>query len=40
MFNILNFKSEPKRTPLAPEWNYFICETTLKNIDLKKLLSF
>ena len=40
MFDIINFKSKPKKTPFAPEWNYYICETILKDIDLKKLLSF
>lgn len=39
-FKIINFKSEPKQTALAPEWNYFMCETFFKNINCKNLSKF
>jgi hypothetical protein len=37
---IFNFKSEPKRTFFAPEWNYFIFESFLENIDFENLTNF
>jgi len=40
MLNIINFKSEPKKTPFAPEWNYYIVETILNDVNVKKLHSF
>jgi len=40
MLDIKNFRSNPKNTPFAPEWNYYIAETTLNNIKVKKLSSF
>lgn len=40
MINIINIKSDVRRTPFAPEWNYFIVEDCLSEIDLKKLCSF
>ena len=39
--NLINFKSNPKKTPLAPEWNYFIAEKFIENVNfisLKKLI--
>ena len=40
MINIINIKSDVRRTPFAPEWNYFIIEDNLTEIDLEKLCSF
>jgi len=40
MLNIINFKSKPKKTPFAPEWNYYIVETILNDVNVKKLHSF
>jgi hypothetical protein len=37
---IINFKSKPKNNFFAPEWNYFIVETFVKNIDFKELSEF
>lgn len=37
---LINFKSKPKLTPFAPEWNYFIFETNVNNIDFKKLTKY
>jgi len=37
---IINFKSKPKMTPFAPEWNYFIIESIIENIDFKKLVKY
>jgi hypothetical protein len=34
---IINFKSLPKNNFFAPEWNYYIYEDMLANIDLKKI---
>jgi len=39
-FKIINFKSKPKKTPFAPEWNYFMCETLFKDINCKNLSKF
>ncbi len=39
MSELINFKSELKRTHLAPEFNYYIFEDTIKNIDFIKLAS-
>jgi hypothetical protein len=39
-FNILNFKSKPKNNLFAPEWNNFMVETILSNINIKQLSSF
>ena len=36
---IINFRSKPKKTFFAPEWNYFIFEYFLKNINFKHLSS-
>ena len=38
--NIIKFLSEPKRTPFAPEWLYFLGETFILNIDFKKIEKF
>ena len=38
--NIINFKSEPKRTPFAPEWNYYLAEELITDVDFKKLFKF
>ena len=40
MLNIMNFRSEVKRTPFAPEWSYFIVENNLKDVDCKQLYNF
>ena len=37
---IINFKSEPRNNPFAPEWNYFIFESELHNVNFKKLTKF
>jgi hypothetical protein len=37
---IINFKSSPKNNVFAPEWNYFIFERYVENIDLKNLSKF
>jgi len=37
---LIQFKSENKNNPLAPEWNYFICETIIENINLKNLSKY
>jgi len=31
------FKSKPRQTPFAPEWNYFICHSELNQIDFNKI---
>ncbi len=38
--HIINFKSNPAKTPFAPEWNYFITESSIKDVDFKKLFVF
>ena len=38
--NILNFKSEPKQTFFAPEYNYYIAEAFIKDINFKNLSNF
>jgi len=40
MFDIINFKSKPKNNPFAPEWNNFIVETTIDEINILKLCNF
>ena len=30
---IFNFKSEPKMTPFAPEWDYYIIESMIQGVD-------
>jgi len=37
MFNIINFKSEPKQTFFAPEWNYYLFENNIDNIDFNEV---
>lgn len=37
---LINFKNETKNNPLAPEWNYFMCETFIENINLKNLSKY
>jgi hypothetical protein len=37
---IINFKSEPKNNFFAPEWNYFIGEDFIKNINFNDLSKF
>ena len=37
---IINFKSKPKETPFAPEWNYFLIEDMIKDVDFKSLAQF
>ena len=38
--DIINFRSEPKRTPYAPEWNYYLAEEVIVDVDFKKLFKF
>jgi len=40
MFDIINFKSKPKNNPFAPEWNNFIVETIVDEVDILKLCNF
>jgi len=37
---VINFKSKPKQTFFAPEWDYYLFESYLKNVDFKALASF
>ena len=37
MFNIINFRSKPKNNPFAPEWNNYMVETIVKDIDILKI---
>ena len=37
---VVNFKSAPRNNPFAPEWNYFIFESKINNVDFKKLATF
>ena len=34
--NIIQFKSNEKATPFAPEWNYYIGETNINDWDSQK----
>tara|TARA_Y100000593_G_scaffold21565_1_gene43264 strand:- start:239 stop:901 length:663 start_codon:yes stop_codon:yes gene_type:complete len=35
--DIINFKSEPKQTFFAPEWNYYLFETNIDNINFNEI---
>ena len=37
---VINFKNHPKRNFFAPEWNYFIAEKLIKDIDFNKFTAF
>ena len=37
--DVINFKSEPKKTPFAPEWNYYLAEEIIKDVDFKKYIA-
>jgi hypothetical protein len=37
---IINFKSKPKNNFFAPEWNYYIIEDLVENINFKSLSKF
>jgi hypothetical protein len=37
---LFNFKSLPKQNYFAPEWNYYIAEDMIKNINFKSLSKF
>lgn len=39
-FKIINFKSDPAISPFAPEWNYFLCESIIEDIDFSDLAKF
>ena len=39
-FNIIRLKSPPKNNFFAPEWDYFIYEDIIKNVDFNKLSLF
>ena len=34
------FRSEPRKTPFAPEWEYVLAEQTLKKINFKSLSKY
>ena len=38
--DVVNFKSKPKQTFFAPEWNYYLFESNITNVDFKKLAKF
>ena len=40
MFDIIRFKSSPKNNFFAPEWNNYIVETMITEVNNKKLTSF
>jgi len=40
MFKLINFKSKPKNNPFAPEWNNYLAETIIPNVDTGKLAFF
>ena len=40
MFDIISFKSPPKNNFFAPEWNNYIVETMITEVNNKKLASF
>ena len=37
---IINFKSNPRNNFFAPEWNYFIAETFIEDVDFNELSKF
>jgi hypothetical protein len=37
---VINFKSNPKNNFFAPEWNYFIAEDLIKNVNFNDLSKF
>jgi hypothetical protein len=37
---IINFKSKPKNNFFSPEWNYFIAENFIKNVNFDNLSTF
>jgi hypothetical protein len=37
---VVNFKSKPKQTFFAPEWDYYLFESYIKNVDFKQLAKF
>ena len=39
-FNIVRFKSPPKNNFFAPEWDYFIYEDIIKDVDFNKVALF
>jgi len=40
MGKIINFKSETKQNPFAPEWNYYLIEDYIKNVDFENIAKF
>jgi len=40
MFKMINFKSEPKKTFFAPEWDYYLFERNIDKIDFVNLANF
>ena len=40
MGKIINFKSEPKKNPFAPEWNYYLMEHQINDVDFKVISKF
>ena len=34
------FKSEPRISPFAPEWEYFLAESQIENVDFSKIAKF
>jgi hypothetical protein len=40
MSKIINFKSETRKTPFAPEWNYYLIEDYVMGVDLNNISKF
>jgi hypothetical protein len=40
IINRFNFKSPPRISPFAPEWDYFLAESPIENIDYEKIANF
>ena len=40
MFTVINFKSVPKETFFAPEWNYYLFEKKINQINFNNLANF
>jgi len=40
MFTVINFKSGPKETFFAPEWNYYLFEKKINQINFNNLANF
>jgi hypothetical protein len=40
IIDIFNFKSDARISPFAPEWDYFLAESQINNIDFSKIAEF